>query len=162
MVISKARESQMPDILAIYEQARGAMRKDGNPNQWINGYPSEQLLLTDIEKEQLFVMEDQNRIVGVFALITEDDPAYRAIREGTWNHDEEYCAIHRIGAADGAKGVLRAAIEYCSSLRPYIRIDTHRENKTMRGALEHYGFSQCGVIDAPDGSPRIAYDLMTK
>ena len=43
--VRPATEADLPAIMGIYEKARGFMRRSGNRNQWINGYPSRELVL---------------------------------------------------------------------------------------------------------------------
>ena len=42
-------------ILDIYAHARKFMALTGNPNQWINNYPSIDILSNDLDKKQLYV-----------------------------------------------------------------------------------------------------------
>ena len=43
-MVRAAREQDLPRILTIYNVARRYMRAHGNTAQWVNGYPSEELL----------------------------------------------------------------------------------------------------------------------
>ena len=69
----------------------------------------------------------------------------------------EYWVIHRLASAPDVHGVLRAVLDYCFARTTNIRVDTHRQNVIMRHALEHYGFSYCGIIFLLDGAERLAY-----
>ena len=109
--IIPAKSEDLPVLLQIYESARKYMRRTGNLTQWQGGFPPEKLLLSDIEKEQLFVMKSNARIVGVFALITGPDPTYSYIEDGSWLSDEEYATIHRI-ASDGTESGILASISF--------------------------------------------------
>ena len=53
-------------IKDIYAHARSFMESTGNPNQWGSSYPSEELLLEDISKNELYVCYDESGIYGVF------------------------------------------------------------------------------------------------
>ena len=53
-------------------------------------------------------------------------------------------------------------MDYCKAQIPHLRIDTHEDNKVMQHVLEKYGFVRCGIVYVPDGSPRIAYELLEK
>ena len=155
--IRLAQQADMTDILKIYEYARAFMMENGNPTQWVNGYPRRELLETDISLERLYVVEQDDRICGVFVFFIGDDPTYSYI-EGSWRSTEAYGVIHRIAGVGG--GVFSAALEFCKSKIPHIRIDTHGDNKPMQHAVEKAGFSTRGTIYVEDGSPRIAYDLL--
>ena len=78
-MIRCAKENDLPEILRIYEYARGFMARTGNPNQWTGGHPREELLRGDIAKRQLYVLETETGLHGVFAFIIGDDPTYAVI-----------------------------------------------------------------------------------
>lgn len=50
-------------------------------------------------KRQLYVIEEDGQIHGVFAFILGADPTYAVIEDGAWRSDEAYGTIHHI--ADG-------------------------------------------------------------
>ena len=64
-MIRRAAEADMPAIMEIYAAARIFMAERGNPRQWGNGYPGEELLRSDIRKGQLFIEEFDGAIHGV-------------------------------------------------------------------------------------------------
>ena len=49
-MIRQATVQDIPEILRIYDAARAFMRRSGNLTQWSGGYPSEEIVRTDIEK----------------------------------------------------------------------------------------------------------------
>lgn len=57
MHIRPAQLSDLPHILSIYENARSFMAQNGNPGQWVNGYPSRAVLEDDIAQNRLFICE---------------------------------------------------------------------------------------------------------
>ena len=54
-MVRAAREQDLPRILTIYNVARRYMRAHGNTAQWVNGYPSEELLRQVRQQEQFSV-----------------------------------------------------------------------------------------------------------
>ena len=157
--IRQALMADLPEIEEIYAYARKFMAASGNPNQWGKNHPPASQLVEDIEKGRLYVLCNDTGIHGVFFFLIGVDPTYLQIFDGAWHCDQEYGTIHRI-AGDGSGGILRSAVEYCSKQIPYLRIDTHADNKVMQRALEKIGFRLCGTIYISDCSPRIAYDLV--
>lgn len=77
--------------------------------------------------------------------------------KGSWLNDEPYGTIHRIASSNTKKGVLKEAIDFATSNKIDIRIDTHRNNTIMQHLLDKYGFIKCGTIYVEDGTARIAY-----
>lgn len=145
-------------ILEIYEGARKFMAENGNPTQWGKTNPPAERLEKDIEERSLYVVEDGSGIHGVFYYAVGADPTYGVIEDGNWTQDAPYGTIHRI-ASDGTGGILCTAVAFAKSRCPYVRIDTHENNRVMHGALKKLGFRRCGIIYIADGTQRIAYDL---
>ena len=153
--IRPANQTDMAEILDIYAQARRFMAENGNPTQWGQHHPAQQVLEEDILLSRLYVVEDGERLCGVFMFQVGDDPTYAHI-EGSWRSTAPYGVIHRIAGVGG--GVFPAALEYCSAIIGHLRIDTHADNKPMQHVVEKAGFSRRGIIYVEDGTPRIAYD----
>jgi len=157
-MIRHAAYDDLTRIMEVFDTAKRYMRSEGNMDQWINGYPSIELLKEDISRENLYVMtDDTDRIYACFVLVFGKDPTYEKIYEGNWLNDESYATIHRIASDGTNKHILKTACEYAEDLIDNIRIDTHRDNKTMQGACLKNGFTKCGIIYIADGSERIAY-----
>ena len=157
--IRKATPWDLPRIREIYEMARQFMRKNGNHSQWGKGDEPEALIEEDICQGNLYVLEEAD-IHAVFAFIIGEDPTYLEIEEGNWKSEEPYAAVHRVASDGTVQGVLGHVMDYCSAQVPHIRIDTHTDKKVMQHVLEKYGFVSCGIVHVPDGSPRIAYELL--
>ena len=158
--IRKATQQDLPEIREIYEMARQFMRKNGNHSQWGKGDEPESLIEEDIRQGNLYVLEEVGDIHAVFAFIIGEDPTYLKIEEGNWKSDAPYAAVHRVASDGNVKGVLGLVMDYCRAQMPHLRIDTHKDNKVMQHVLEKYGFVSCGIVHVPDGSPRIAYELL--
>ena len=60
----------MAEIMKVMDAAKGIMRSSGNMHQWTDGYPSEAVILSDMEKGGSFVIEDEGKVVGYFAFLT--------------------------------------------------------------------------------------------
>lgn len=156
-MIGTAKTSDLPEILRIYKSAREYMTANGNPTQWAGGYPQEKLLLNDIAKSQLYVVLRADKICGVFAFILGVDPTYINI-DGAWISSADYGTIHRIASDGKESGVFCEALDFCSEKCRHLRIDTHKDNRTMRSLVANHGFTYCGVIHVDDGSERVAFE----
>lgn len=149
--------SDIDKVMEIYEHASQYMRDNKNPNQWIKGYPSIDLITKDIHEQSSYVCIDDNQIVGVFRFTLGTDPTYINIYEGTWLNEEPYGVIHRIASAGHKKGTASYCLNWCLEKCYNIRIDTHRDNFIMQNLLMKNGFSKCGIIYLEDNAERIAY-----
>ena len=160
-MIRLAEAGDIPAILKIFEAARGYMRSHGNKVQWVNGYPGEELLRNDVERAQLYVMEDEDgRPYGAFAFIIGPDPTYAYIENGSWLDDSEYGTIHRLGSDGVHKDVFRECMDYCKEQIPHLRLDTHAVNATLQHLARREGFVERGVIYVQDGTPRVAFEWL--
>ena len=157
-MIRHVTPDDIPRILSVFDKARGFMLRSGNPFQWINGYPSEDVIRNDIENGDFYVEELDGRIRGCFAFIIGEEPTYRSI-VGSWPDDSLYGTIHRLASDGTAKGFADRCISFCMGLIPNLRADTHRDNHLMRKALRRNGFQYCGIIRVANGSERLAYSL---
>lgn len=158
MKIRQTTFDDLKPIMAIYDYARQFMKKHGNPNQWINGYPSEEYIQQEIADGHSYVCEnEQGEIVGTFCFITGEDPTYTVIDNGKWLNEAPYSVIHRMAANGKEKGIADKCIRWCFEQHHNIRVDTHHDNYVMQNILKKNGFEECGIIYTHNGTPRIAY-----
>lgn len=157
--IRPSRIGDLPRLGEIFVRARRFMAETGNPDQWVDGYPSEDLLHYDISHGDSYVVvgAGSTRVVGTFVLRTGDDPTYAEI-DGAWLSDGPYATIHRIASSGEVRGVMHAAMEFARARHSSIRIDTHADNKVMQNAILKEGFRYCGIIKCWNGTPRLAYE----
>ena len=161
MLIRAAHKEDLSAIMAVLAAAKEIMRSSGNAGQWVNGYPSEDVILNDIEKGYGFVVED-TRIVGYFAFIPSPEPTYSYIEGGSWLDDRPYHVVHRIGSYPEVHGVFKAILDWCFAQDPVIRIDTHKDNRIMQHCILQYGFTYCGIIYLQSGDQRLAYQKIAE
>ena len=155
-MIRNARPGDWDDIMEIYAIARDFMKTAGNPTQWGDTFPPEEMVREDIELQRNYVVEIDGRIQAVFAMIAGIDPTYVVI-EGAWLDDTPYAAVHRVASRGEVKGLTGMILDWALDQHDSIRIDTHDDNIPMQKAILRSGFTPCGRIWVEDGSPRIAY-----
>ena len=162
MLIRHSRHEDLPAIKAIYARARAFMALQGNPHQWGDVWPSDEVAESDVcgkNSAHGYVCEHDGRVVGVFFYKVGDDPTYAFIENGAWKDDSPYGVVHRIATDGTIKGVgsfcLNWAFEQCG----HVRIDTHADNAPMQNLLRKLGFIRCGTIYVEeDDAPRIAFE----
>ena len=157
--IRKSAPEDIPEMLEIFAAARRFMAGTGNPDQWSEDYPGEELLKSDIASGDSHVILSEGRIVATFVLRPGNDPTYDIIHDGNWPDDLPYATIHRIASRGERKGMLHAAMQYALERYSAIRIDTHRDNTVMRNAIAKEGFKYCGIIHCWNGTERLAYQF---
>ena len=147
--------------MKIMDVAREKMRNTGNARQWVDGYPSRQVIEHDIEQGGGRVIVENGALVAYFAFLPSPEPTYATIDHGNWvDTGSPYMVVHRMGSKDGVKGIFNTALDYCFEHCNNIRLDTHHDNTVMQHLIERYGFKRCGIIHLASGAPRIAYQLL--
>ena len=159
MKVKLAENSNINSIMEVIECAKQIMIDNGNTTQWINGYPSEDVILKDIVNQHGFVITNNDEIVGYFCFIQGNDPevTYQVIEGGNWLNNRPYGVIHRLASNGKIKGVADACFDYCFSKIDNIKVDTHENNIPMQNYFKKIGFEYCGIIYVGDGSPRRAF-----
>ena len=162
LTVRAARPGDIGSIMAVLDAAKKIMRSSGNSGQWINGYPGEDIIRSDISSGYGKVVLDGGRIAGYFAFIPSPEPTYREIFDGRWLDDlRPYHVVNRIGSLADVHGVFRTIMDWCFTQDSNIRVDTHRDNTIMQHVLEAYGFEYCGVIFLLSGDERLAYQRVS-
>ena len=162
----KVREIKPTDIsgiMQVMEAAKRIMRQSGNMHQWGDGYPSETVIFSDMEKHGGFVIEDEGSIVAYFAFLPSPEPTYSEIYDGEWIDDTlPYHVIHRIASYPEIHGIFNTIMDFCFSHDANIRIDTHRDNLIMQHNILKHGFYYCGIILLANGDERLAYQRLSQ
>ena len=168
MIIQKATQQNIEEILSIYKEAREYMALNGNENQWGDNYPPRELIEQDILTGKCYIAIDE-KICGVFYFAIENDPMYDIIKDGQWLNDNTYAVVHRIAVTKNThnKGIAGQCLDYavgiCKEKNIYdLRMDTHRDNEPMQRFLEKKDFKRCGIVFVDDGTERLAYHKLIK
>jgi GNAT superfamily N-acetyltransferase len=154
MEIRKAVETDIPGIVAIYDAIIAEDEAGTNYTGWIRGvYPTESVARAGLERDDLFVMVDEGRIVGSAMInhIQVEDYA-----KGTWEYpasDEEVMVLHTLVIDPAAKGkgygkaFERFYNEYAlDNGSPYLRIDTNVKNTSARAFYRKLGYKEIMAV----------------
>lgn len=156
MIIEKATADDFKEIKKLYYNARIFMALSQNANQWINGYPEDEVITNDINSGNLYILKSCKKIQAAFAFIPGIDQTYNKI-EGKWLSKTPYSAIHRVVSSGAISGVTDLVFNWCKGKCLSIRIDTHEDNLVMQKAILRNNFKYCGIIFTHNGTPRLAY-----
>lgn len=167
MIIRHANKTDLVDIMIIIEKAKIYM-KENKINQWSENYPNEDVFLADLKENRLYVAEIDKKVVGMAVLILDGDADYKNI-DGKWLSDGEYGVIHRIAvnpdykSQNVAKNLLDFFEDKLKELNyDSIRVDTHKDNKSMLRFIEKNGFQKCGIVYIRKTDERIAFEKPLK
>lgn len=78
MVLRKSKTADIPVIWEILQHGIHQRIQDGS-EQWQNGYPNEQNVRNDIDKDIAYVLLDEVRVIAYSAVIKGSEPAYQII-----------------------------------------------------------------------------------
>ena len=87
MEIRKSTRKDIEHIMTIFTTAREYMFEHGNKTQWVDGYPDEEILKTDIDAGNSYVIINNGEIVGTFSFIIGEEPTYQVIKNGKWTDE---------------------------------------------------------------------------
>ena len=162
----KAQLSEIPLIWTILQQAIQRRKEDGS-NQWQDGYPNPEIIQNDIEKEQGYVLVDNEVIVGYCAILINDEPEYEKI-VGKWLTNNDFVVFHRVAISQdylgkGLAKIMMTSIETLALENNIysIKADTNFDNDAMKHLFEKQGYIYCGEVYFR-GSPRKAYEKVLK
>lgn len=149
----RAEEADVPGIMQIVAQAQRYLRESG-VDQWQDGYPTEKVLLTDIEFGQGWVFEHEGELAGYCCISMRHELSYDAI-DGAWlTEGDNYAVVHRAMISDKYRGTRLArdmfslAFDLAAGMgKASVRVDTHRDNRAMNRLAEKVGFTYCGEVD---------------
>ncbi len=158
-MIRLAKANDLDRIDALSLQTIKDMRARGI-RQWDTTYPRKEHFAADIEKDALYVYEEDDRILGAMAVLPGDEKVYRSV---AWMRADSL-AVHRIVVDPSAqrKGVATALFLWlfrkAESLgMESIRIDTHPGNERMRAFLDKLQFAYMDYIPSIH---RLAYERL--
>lgn len=172
LLFRKTVEADIDTILHIIGQAQEYLKHQGI-DQWQNGYPNREAIVSDIQMGYGYVLLMNDKVVGTVAVTFDGEKTYDSIYEGKWlsdlkhaaSHRSEYATIHRIAVDAQYKGaglaseIIGNIEQMCRNRAVHsIRVDTHRRNTSMQRLLEKNGFLYCGIIYLEDRSERIAFE----
>lgn len=77
--IRKATTDDLPTIMTLIDASREIMRSNGNLTQWPVGYPAAATVKADIDDGTCYLITDNEKAIGSFALKPSPDPTYSII-----------------------------------------------------------------------------------
>lgn len=165
MRLRKATVNDIDNVMRVLAQARQAQRLAGF-RQWEDGYPSVEVLKSDIDKAHGYILDDNGIVAGYVAIAFLDGEYDR--HPELWDVTKSYAVFHRIALSDDYRGKklsgtlfeLAEAIARQSGVA-FIRIDTGLENRPMQHILSQRGYVNLGPCDFSWG-PRLAFEKSMK
>ena len=153
-MIRKASETDIPAVAAIYDKLHTEEENGRATIGWIRGvYPTEDTARLALCRDDLFVMEDDGRIVGAAIINQTQVDAYYG---GPWQYeaeDSEIMVRHTlvIDPDTAGKGYGKQFVafyeDYAREHRcKVLRMDTNSRNARARAMYKKLGSREAGIV----------------
>ena len=135
--------------------------------QWNEHYPHRDAFIRDVKRNELFVLEITNEIMGSLVISTLMDPEYHPVDWLTDNENNIY--IHRLAIHPDVqgKGYAQQLMDFAEAYAiennyTSIRLDTFSQNKRNQNFYEIRGYKRLGDVYFPKQSeyPFHCYELV--
>lgn len=154
MIFRKANTDDLAAVVIIYSDIHTAEEKGEVTIGWIREvYPTEETARLALEREDLFVAEDNGVIVGCGIINQTQVKVYEA---GNWKYkasDDEVMVLHTlvISPKMGRKGYGRQFVGFYEEYAlahgcHYLRIDTNAKNANARAMYKKLGYEEIGIV----------------
>ncbi|MBO2543493.1 GNAT family N-acetyltransferase [Salegentibacter sp. BDJ18] len=152
-MIRKANLNDLRKIKKLTEACAKALQQQ-NIFQWNEHYPSLEKLQNDIEKQELYVFEKENRIIAIIVLTPNMDEVYRNINWLSKTGNNLY--VHRLATHPEfwGKGYARKMMDFAEEFAKNknftsIRLDTFSKNIRNQKFYEARGYTKLGDVYFP-------------
>ena len=170
-MIRKAAKADLGAVLQLYETMHDAQEAGLICTNWKRGiYPSRATALSALERDDLFVMEENGRIIGSGIINQHQLSIYAG---APWQHtvpDDQVCVMHTmmVSPAESGKGHARAFLSFYEQYAlahgcPELRIDTSEINTPARAMYRKHGFREIGIAAQElNGIPDVSLVMLEK
>ena len=171
-MIRKAVAADLDAVDRLYNELHDAKEAGIIPVIWQRGiYPSRETALEALDREDLYVLEKDGRIIGSAVINQIQDEVYAG---APWLYDvpdEQVCVLHTlmISPAEFGRGYARAFLEFYESFAAEhgcteLRIDTNDRNLPAQTMYLRHGYQKIGTVPAKvfNGIPDINLVLLEK
>ena len=165
-MIRTANSSDIESILQI-TKACALHLIDNGIFQWNEHYPDKVSFVSDVEKKELFVYCNYEKVIGCISLCNKMDDIYKPVNWITNNENNLY--IHRLAVHPEfqKKGLGKYLMDFAENYAKdngyiSVRLDTFSENKRNLKFYELRGYHKLGKIYFPKQSefPFYCYELI--
>ena len=155
-MISKASIVDLSELHALTKSCAKHMIKNGI-FQWNEKYPSKEVLQKDIELQQIWKLQEDDKIIGIIVLTEIEDKEYKNVQWLIKNSKNLY--IHRLAILPNfqGKGNAQKLMEFAENYAKEhnfksIRLDTFSQNKRNQLFYEKRNYAKLASIYFPNQS----------
>ena len=153
MTIRPANSKDLSDLLKITRACALDMQKNGI-FQWNEHYPNREQFQKDIARKELYVLTENEGLVGCIVISTLYDEFYKGVKWLT--PDGHHFFIHRLAVHPSrqGKGYAQKLMDHAEAMArkqkmASIRLDTFSKNKRNQRFYEARGYQRTGEVFFP-------------
>lgn len=170
-MIRKAKPNDLEAILHLYDDIHDSEETGIITTGWKRGiYPSRESAVSSLKRNDMFVLEENGRILGSGIINQIQVDAYAG---APWKHrapDDQVCVLHTlvISPASFGKGYARQFLDFYEEYArqigcPELRIDTNAINKAARAMYRKHGYEEISTVPTVfNGIPGVSLVLLEK
>lgn len=171
MNIRKAAAEDIDAVEKIYDRCHTAEEEGRQHTGWVRGvYPVRATAEAALERGDLFVLEDNGRILGSGIINNIQVDVYSL---GNWKYaaaDDQACVLHTFmispeSAGKGYGGKFLSFYEAYAKEHGYfeLRLDTNEKNLKARAMYRKRGYTEVGIVPTKfNGIPDVHLVLLEK
>ena len=168
MTIRRATIFDLNGVAKVYDEIHDAEESGKITTGWIRGvYPTRSVAEAALQRGDLFVMEENNLVVGA-ALINQIQ--VDVYKDAPWEHDGEVCVLHTlvISPSIHGKGAGRKFVEFYENYAfdhgwYELRMDTNARNARARKMYAGMGYKEIATVPTEfNGIPGVNLVLLEK
>ena len=152
-MIRKANKEDIKEIMGIIKDTVKEMKLYNN-TQWDENYPNESDFINDINRQELYVDERDEELVGLICLNKVEAPEYKSLE---WEINEDALVIHRVAVKSSKRnlGIGSNLMKFAEKISVeqglrHIKTDTYLLNEKMDYLFKKHGYKTIGQVRFED------------
>lgn len=148
-MIRKAKKEDLDQIMQIISDTVSEM-KTYNNTQWDENYPQAKDFENDINNDDLFVYELENKVMGFICVNFIEPNEYKDIK---WSFDKKSMVVHRMAVNSNFRNkkigtkLMDFAEEFARKNEvEYLKTDTYSLNIKMNSLFTKFGYNLAGQM----------------
>ncbi|WP_110112215.1 GNAT family N-acetyltransferase [Bacillus sp. CGMCC 1.16541] len=149
MRIRKGTSEDLLTIMSMVNDTVEIMKEEG-VDQWDETYPVRSIFERDIQQGGLYVMEEDDQVIGSITVDQNEPDEYKPI---DWRKQGEAYTFHRLVVDPAVRkgGIATKLIAHAESVAKnsgvlYMKVDTYSLNKKAQNVFKKSGYKQVGTM----------------
>ena len=155
MIIREAKENELQEIMLFYSMMCEELgKKEFLPEGNKGGFPSQEMIITAIKNNQLYVGEEDDIIMAAYIMNNEADPVYDIVHWHTNASKNEASVLHalRVHPLYNGKGYASRLVEHSIEVakkkgQKAIRLDCIEGNSIPHKMYYSHGFAYIDTVE---------------